>query len=289
MRGPAWVVLLAATAALAAQPSAAVAGPTAYDVGAVLGAPHPLSARPRTAPAKPPGVASGPPISAQPEREQTVSAPAEATTPPATPPVPVPFAAARDRWYVAGSLGLAIPRRGDVSGGLEATLDFANRATFAGTAGYAWRSGFRAEGQVWYQTFAVDDIQISDAGTIPGLNPGAGGASGDARAVVLTANLAYDFETNSRWSPYFIGGIGIANVIYDDIALGGVTMIDDNAWMLAFQVGTGISYLFSAHWSAEAAYRYIFTLDPNMADATGRAIQTDFATHNIVFGARYAF
>ncbi len=277
MRGVAGAMVLAVTVALVARAPDVVAGPTAYDVGVLLGAPYPFAASPTPAsptPA-PPTVA---PAAAPPQATSAVPA-AELA----------PFAAARDRWYVAGSLGLAIPRHADVSGGVDATLDFGNGATLAGAAGYAWRSGFRAEGQIWYQTVAVNDIQISNPGNVPGLTPGTGEPGGDARALLMTANLAYDFETGSRWSPYIIGGVGIANIIYDNVSLARVTMIDDNAWMMAFQVGTGVSYLFSAHWSAEASYRYVFTLDPNMADVTGSAIQTEFATHNLVFGARYAF
>ena len=272
MHGVARAMLLAATAALVARAPDVVAGPTAYDVGALLGAPYPFAAPPTPAPA---------------EAAPQARSPAPASTSPAA--ELAPFAAARDRWYVAGSIGLAIPRHADVTGGVDATLDFGTGGTLAGSAGYAWRSGFRAEGQIWYQTVAVNDIQISNPGNVPGLTPGASDPDGDARALLMTANLAYDFETGSRWSPYIIGGLGIANIIYDNVSLAGVTMIDDNAWMMAFQVGTGVSYIFSAHWSAEASYRYVFTLDPNMADVTGSAIQTEFATHNLVFSARYAF
>ena len=260
-RLPATIVLGLAAAAASFLPTAG-AGPRSYDIAPLL------------RPAQPPA-----------------ATPAGETPPPEVTEEPVlaPFAAGRDSWYLAGSVGLALPRTADARGAIDIRVDLENGGALAGAAGYAWRNGFRVEGQVWHQAFGVNDVVIRKTGNIPGLDAGAPDPDGNASATFFTVNLAYDVETAGRWSPYAIGGVGAANIVYNDISRGNVRIIDDSAWEMAFQFGLGLSYLFSGNWSAEASYRYAFTLDPMLNDAANDTVETEFATHNFLFGARYGF
>lgn len=263
-----------ALAVLAALTSEAAAGGTAYDIAPLLNQPYPFAsgaaAAPTPAPAQTPATALAPGKTAAP---RTLS----------------PFNASRDRWYVDGAIGLVVPRDMDNRGAIDITAYVDNAALFAGSVGYAWRNGFRVEGQVLYEQMPINQVQIKNAGNIARASTGTAAAEGDATALFLLANVAYDFETAGPWSPYVIGGFGAAQIGFNDVKSQGVPLFDDASWVLGFGFGLGVSYIFTDHWTGDVGYRMLFTLQPTLTDSAGDSFTSEFLTHNFLFNVRYAF
>ncbi len=266
---------LAVAASAAALAQGAGSGGSAID--RMLSEPYPLTPGPWST-----GAASAPPSRPAPAR------PAAGVSAAAPGPAEGAYPLGRP-WYVAASVGLVIANDADNRGSIDISSNYNNGVVFAGSAGYAWTSGFRIEGQVWYQRFPLDRVFVQDSGNL-GLPGGQQPADGDVSTLGLFANAGYDFSTGSPWRPYVIGGTGAVRVNYDDwTAENGLAIADDTDWRLGFQFGGGLAYVFTDRWSAEVGYRFAFTLDPRLRDAAGDSFTGELATHNLLFAARYGF
>ena len=106
----------------------------------------------------------------------------------------------------------------------------------------------------------------------------------------LMINLYYDFDTGTKFNPYFVGGIGLARVE------GKVDDIDESyskkATNFAWQLGAGVAYALTDNISIDAGYRYT-----DMGDVTktisgpgGYAkMSFDVTAHEFLLGVRYKF
>lgn len=263
------------TALIAAAASAASPAKI-YDMRPMLEEPYPL----RPGPWSPPGsVPAARPSGA------SAAAPAARSVGAAAPP----GLAGREGFYVNGAFAVALPADAKQTGGVEMNSTFDTGISFAGAGGYAWRNGFRAEGEIWYQSNGVDQVTVANPGAIPGLGTGTQAGDGDVHALVLLANAAYDFDTGTRFTPYVVGGVGMAKISYSVFAAGGTVIADDSDWVMAFDVGIGVYYAITDNWAANVGFRYLWTLDPELRDIAGNAFDSEFATYDFLFGVRYSF
>ena len=79
------------------------------------------------------------------------------------------------------------------------------------------------------------------------------------------------------FTPYLGGGLGWANVEFDDGAKD-----DDNVF--AYQVGGGLALEMMPLVTFDLGYRYFGTADPNIFGA-----DVDYDSHNIMAGVRIGF
>ncbi len=193
-------------------------------------------------------------------------------------------------WYVSAGVGAVITIDAANRGEIDIESGYNPGISANGALGYAWESGFRLEGQVWYQHFTLDRISTTNPGNISGLSDGGQGASGDISTLGLYLNLAYDFDTGTRLRPFLLGGPGAVRIRYEDWRTDtGVAIVNDDDWRLGFQFGGGLNYVISRRFSAELSYRFAFSLDPRMRDVTGDAFNSEFGSHNFLVSARYGF
>ena len=185
-------------------------------------------------------------------------------------------------WYVAGGLGASFLNDVDTtdSTGFTITTDF--DTGFLGTGAFGRSFGnFRAEGEVFYNTNDVDTVSalgISIAG------------SGDVSTTGLMVNGYYDFETNSKWTPYIGGGIGGANVSINNLSIVGIQIADDDTTVFAYQAKVGVAYEFSPAWEGTFGYRFFGTEDADFVDSVGDPFSTDGTQAHIVeLGIRFRF
>ncbi len=248
-----------------------------YDMDALLNEPYPLS--------------PGPWSNAGAARTEPAAVPHRAPRPVAAsaPQDPAPAAGLASGWYVAGAVGASVAPDAAYLGDIDLEASYSVGPLVAGSGGYAWPSGFRVEGQILWQTFAVAGFQVTSAGSIAGITGADLDGDGDVTGLSLLANAAYDFDTGTAFTPYVIAGAGVTYATFSDIKGDGVTIVDDSDWVLTFNVGIGVTYAITRSLAAEVGYRFITALDPQLRDAAGNTFDAEFQAHNVFAGVRYTF
>jgi len=184
-------------------------------------------------------------------------------------------------WYVAAGLGASFVDDVDATqAGVTLTTDLDTGILGTGAFGRSF-GNFRAEGELSYNT--------NDVSTVSALGVSLG-ASGDVSTFGFMVNGYYDFETNSKWTPYIGGGIGGANVSINSLSVVGVPLADDDDTVFAYQAKVGVAYEFSPAWEGTLGYRFFGTEDADFVDSTGGSFSTDGSQAHIVeLGFRFRF
>jgi opacity protein-like surface antigen len=187
-------------------------------------------------------------------------------------------------WYVAAGLGASFVDDVDATQAgftLTTDLDTGILGTVAvGASGGAF-GNFRVEAEAVYNT--------NDVSTVSALGVSLGG-SGDVSTLGFMVNGYYDFETNSKWTPYIGGGIGGANVSLNNLSVVGILIADDDTTVFAYQAKVGVAYEFSPAWEGTLGYRFFGTEDADFVDSGGSPFSTDGTRAHIVeVGFRFRF
>ena len=161
-------------------------------------------------------------------------------------------------------------------------------------AGYEFGNNLRVEGELNFRRNSMDELTIvQDAGAGVALGVGdldglSADADGDISALSGMANVYYDFRTGSPWVPYVGAGIGVAHVMAD-VDILDVKVVDDADTVFAYQAMAGVSYFVQPDLVLFAGYRYFGTADPELEDEAGGAFDSEYQSHNVEVGFRYAF
>ncbi len=130
----------------------------------------------------------------------------------------------------------------------------------------------RAEAAVFYQMNEVDTMSDSTGATTEVNNT-------DLEIAALMGNVYLDILTGSFVSPYVMAGIGGANV---NFAEDGADNKNDS--IVLYQIGAGVAFNFSKHWSADIKvkyfggddYKYVNGNDSTTVDISGVQAQAGF-------------
>jgi len=163
--------------------------------------------------------------------------------------------------------------------------------------GYQILENLRLEGEVGYRSSKIDDVEVTYMNVV---GIGVEGGSGDITSLSFMANTWYDFYHRGRWSPYFGGGIGAAQVSLKDFSIGTYPnvpnppmtqrlLVDDEDWQFAYQVGVGVGYELNKSFIIDLGYRYFATLKPSFADAGGNELEADYSHHSSRLAIMYKF
>ena len=162
--------------------------------------------------------------------------------------------------------------------GITITSEFDTGGALFGAVGTSF-GNFRAEGELFGSYNEVSSM--SGNGTT--IN-----ADGDFTTGALMFNGYFDIPTGSKWRPYLGGGIGVANISYNDVSLKRTLVIDDDDTVFAYQGKAGIAYEFSPRWVGTLGYRYFGTDDADFVDTTGFPFTADGVQMNVIeIGARF--
>lgn len=108
---------------------------------------------------------------------------------------------------------------------------------------------------------------------------------GDISSLNYYANVYYDFNNDTAWTPYVGAGLGLTQVDYDTQTVNG----DDT--QLGWQLLAGISYesqsLPNTFWSL--GYRYQTTFDDFAFTSGVTNAELETENHGVELGARFAF
>lgn len=149
----------------------------------------------------------------------------------------------------------------------------------------------RLEFELAYRQADVDTIRV-DGITFTG--------DGDIGATSFMLNGYWDLETGSPVVPYLGGGIGVANIAYNDVSFfdpdfGEVRFADDDDTVFAYQLAAGIAFALNPTMTLDLGYRYFGTSDPEL-EADPQLVgfgpdgfETEFDSHNASLGLRINF
>lgn len=159
-----------------------------------------------------------------------------------------------------------------------------------GAVGYQWKNGFAVEGEIGYRRNSADNLSATVA--IPAINLTASGtlsASGHIDSLSFLANGRYGLDTGTRFTPFVLAGIGVARVAANSIKVAGVEVLDDSAWVLAYQAGGGVNVAIGDGFSAEASYRFFGTRGATL-NSGGTDVETDgLKNHSVFLVLKYSF
>lgn len=115
---------------------------------------------------------------------------------------------------------------------------------------------------------------------------------GDVDAIFALANLWIDIPVGDVFRPYVGGGIGFGRLDVDLDSTGGTSVIDDDDWGFAYQLGAGVAFGFSENIAFDIGYRFkgIANADLELDTAVGGGdAEADYQSHNIIAGVRIGF
>ena len=199
--------------------------------------------------------------------------------------------------YVSLQAGASFLSDADnAGGGVSIESSFDTGFNVGGAIGYGIRnSGIRIEGEVSYRVNDLDNLTVTNDGGV-GAALGVGSlnglslaADGDVSALSGMVNVFYDFQLANSVKPYVGGGIGVARLSINDAAVLGITLVDDDDIVFAYQVGGGVGFEATPTTTIFLDYRYFATADPSFSDVLAGAFDSEYASHNVSVGIRYNF
>ena len=166
----------------------------------------------------------------------------------------------------------------DISGTgvTNTTVDFDHGWGGAIALGYRFPVGLRPEFELNYRTNDVDSLS-------------SGTGSGDASSFAFMANLLYDFQNSTGFTPYIGGGFGVAHIMADGVERVSNSRLDDSEWTPVVQAIAGVSYNVNNNLQVFADYRYYHAFDPGFTLDNNRSVDADYNGHSVMLGLRWSF
>lgn len=178
--------------------------------------------------------------------------------------------------YVSGAVGLVDAPSTTVSDTTSRKVQFDNGYAGALALGYDYASPWRTEIELARRAVGLDKVAGANA-------------SGDLSAASLMGNVLYDFNIDSRFTPYLGVGVGAGRVTFDNASPFGASSIDDSDTGLAMQAIAGASYELDTNLDLFADYRYFTTRNLDMRTVAGNTASFDVDAHSVMVGLRYSF
>ena len=174
--------------------------------------------------------------------------------------------------YISGNIGFGNRPDADISG----TPDkFDNDPAFVinGAIGVELNPMIRVEGEIGFHHNTADISGFPDEFTFG--------------VISFMGNGYFDIPTNSPLRPYLGAGLGfaLANLEQDFFGL----TADDSDLVGAFQLMAGLGFDIGPRATLTFGYRYFTTTDPTFALFGAQAFETEYTSHDILFGARFRF
>lgn len=188
-----------------------------------------------------------------------------------------------DGWYLGAEAGVTkVPGIGFADGANSWRQKQDLGYGVLGQAGYGF-GPVRVEGELGFRRNNLSSFTNSTGDFSP--DGSIGGVSG-------MANIYYDFDTGTRFTPYLGGGLGGLDLSENHVAAGGVGVVNDSRLAFAYQGIAGISYAVDEALSIKADYRYLRTADEglNLQPSYGGGYGSGaYASHAIMIGFTYKF
>lgn len=210
-------------------------------------------------------------------------------------------AMAENNWYMSADLGVQVPGGEASHVGTNSPdtprYDFENSAVAGLAAGYFINEAFRVEAELRFRTQEPEDAYINgiNSRTSETFNLG-----GETDTTTIMANLIYEFDTTSKFSPYVKGGIGIAfsdtsadldiQPTFTNYGIDRWQFPDNDETNFAWAIGFGCDYSLTEKVRLGLEYQYIDMGDGSTGvDMNGDLVDYELNSHEITLGITYLF
>ncbi len=173
--------------------------------------------------------------------------------------------------YLSGNFGFGV-RPDAKATGLSGKFDNNLAVVLNGAFGIELAEYFRLEAEAGFHTNAADRTTT----TFPEYG---------FSVLSLMGNAFFDIPTGLPLRPYVGAGVGFG------IARASEDIFDssDSDLVGAFQLMAGLGYDISPKATLTIGYRYFTTTDPDFVLAPSQFFETEYTSHDILFGARFRF
>jgi len=146
--------------------------------------------------------------------------------------------------------------------------------------GYYVMDNLRIELEGTASTNDVDEVEPLPAGVPQGAE-----RLGDVVAYGGFANVGYDFDTGTPFSPFVAAGGGVLRVKtrFDSLT------VDDKDTVPAVQARAGVNWNATDSTALGIAYRYQTAVSDPEFDGPAGTVETEFASHAVELSLRYRF
>ena len=175
--------------------------------------------------------------------------------------------------YFSGNIGFGIRPDSDIAGPAGNKFDNDPAFVINGAIGAELNPMVRVEGEIGYHLNAGDVRGFPQDFTFS--------------MVSFMLNGYFDIPTNSPLRPFLGGGLGFGLAGVEE-ELGGLSA-NDTDLVGAFQLMAGIGYDISPKATLTFQYRYFMTTDPAYVLPISGAFDTEYSSHDFLFGARFRF
>ena len=184
--------------------------------------------------------------------------------------------------YLAGQGGFTTfeLEDGDIGGGNN--IDSTQVVGFSVGGALGFKLGnFRLEGEIGYREYDPSDLEIAGVEL---------DITGDLTVLSYLANLYFDFDNSTRFTPYIGGGVGAAKFSANNLVRGGILNVDEEDTVFAYKVGGGLAFTMTPSLDLTFDYHYFGTAEPEFTNSlTGARFNPDYHSHNIQGGLRFRF
>lgn len=172
-----------------------------------------------------------------------------------------------------------------VNGTSRIDTEFDNNFAYGATFGYAFDNQWRVEGEITRREADVDSHSLDGSAPIDG-------SSGDLNATSLFANVYYDFQTQSRVTPYVGVGVGTVKLDFVDFGVPGLDALDDDDDVLGYQAIAGLAVKINDRVQFRSDVRYMTADDAEVTSsaATGSTPgEAPYSALDLTLGLRFTF
>jgi OmpA-OmpF porin, OOP family len=182
--------------------------------------------------------------------------------------------------YMSLGVGANWLNDADVTGtGISDKAKFNTGWAAQAAGGYAFDKNWRAELELGYRRNDVDSVN-GTAGA---------GNNGYVGAFSAFANMLYDFDTGSNWTPYLGLGVGALRYKASSMQVATGTTVNDGDTVLAGQGILGVGYNVTPNTQLFVDYHYVRADDPTVKNSAGNDVNTEYKAHTVMLGFRYSF
>ena len=177
--------------------------------------------------------------------------------------------------YVSLGVGANWLNDADTTGaGATRKMEYDTGMAGIGALGYRFDKNWRGELEVGYRRNDVDSVA-------------SGGGAGDAHAWDYMANVLYDVDTGTKWTPYLGLGAGAVNYHGAGLQLTPSTTVNDDDTVFAYQGILGVAYEFTPSTQLLLDYHYLRANNPSVDNSAGNSFDTKYRSNTVLLGVRY--
>ena len=131
--------------------------------------------------------------------------------------------------------------------------------------------------------YTENDIDVHNIAALGGAQPS---STGDLSAFTILANMYHEYDTGTRFVPYYGLGLGVAIIDAKDYGVAAAPQaLDDEEAAFLYQGTVGVNYMLTSDIDVGARYRYAATAGGEWTGAGAGAQSQDLDYENHIFAA----